>query len=277
MTNSVTVNGKTFTDDDSPTTGMGQGGFRQRLIPMLANAIIDLNAKVASALQYSYSAYDNAVLSINARNTAETHANNAAASATAAAGTQVTATAADNRTPGLGDKVFTIPAGKQLVLNTPMMAVSRSDANVWMYGTLKAYSGTSATLAVTVFGSAVAKTDWNLTISGVQGPAGPVSSNTIFTPVALATTIDCSNGNVFFKRTVAGAVTFAFANVPANGSAITLELQFDSGSIAFPASVKPPAGVWPTFVPGQTYICVLVTSNGGTSWRLSCGPGYSNG
>ncbi|WP_372826541.1 hypothetical protein [Polaromonas sp.] len=46
---SVTVNGVIYTDDDNATTGLANGGHRTRLVPMLSNAVVDLQAKVTAA------------------------------------------------------------------------------------------------------------------------------------------------------------------------------------------------------------------------------------
>ena len=63
MTNSVTLNGNTYTDDASPTTGMANGGHRTRFIPALSDFVADATAKinacatyVATALGYSNAA-----------------------------------------------------------------------------------------------------------------------------------------------------------------------------------------------------------------------------
>lgn len=263
MTNSVTVNGKTYTDDASPTTGLAEGGFRVRLVPMLADTLIDVAGKVSTATTSAA--------------TAVAAADAAAASAGSAAATQLTATSTTSVTPSIGDKTFTVAAGKQFVVGAPIYAVSAGLANVWMQGTVKSYSGTSLVIAVVSIGTATARTDWNITISGAMGQ-GLIASNTAFAPVTVAAAVlDLAGGQNYFKKTVAGVINFTFANVPATGSSITVEVQYDSGSFGFPASVLPPNGQWPTLLTGYTYLVVLVTSNGGTSWRASIGTRYANG
>jgi len=44
MANSATLNGVTYTDDSDPSTGLANGGHRERLIPMFSNAIINLTS-----------------------------------------------------------------------------------------------------------------------------------------------------------------------------------------------------------------------------------------
>jgi hypothetical protein len=79
--------------------------------------------------------------------------------------------------------------------------------------------------------------------------------------------VDCSLGN-YFTDTVTGAATYSFTNVPASRSyGLTLEITYTSGSIAWPASVQWPGGTAPTLTAGFPQLVVLVTSDGGTTWR----------
>ena len=85
--------------------------------------------------------------------------------------------------------------------------------------------------------------------------------------VGASNVIDCGAGN-YFTETVAGAVTFSFSNIPATKSyGLTLEVDFQSGSIAWPASVYWPGGTAPSLTAGKTQLIVLVTSDSGTTWR----------
>lgn len=95
-------------------------------------------------------------------------------------------------------------------------------------------------------------------------------------PVA-ALDINCSTGN-YFTKTIAGASTFTFSNPPASGLAysFSLELTHTSGTITWPASVKWSGDVAPTLTTGKTHIFVFVTDDGGTRWRGSFLPNYTN-
>lgn len=111
-----------------------------------------------------------------------------------------------------------------------------------------------------------------VTISGTSGvttPAadveGPLTGNV--TAVA-ASDIDCSAGN-YFTKTINGATTFTFSNVPASGTSFgfTLELTVTSGSATWPAAVKWPNDSAPTLGTGKTSLLIFITDDGGTRWR----------
>ena len=91
------------------------------------------------------------------------------------------------------------------------------------------------------------------------------------------TTIDCSQGN-YFTKTITGATTFAFSNVPTGCAYImTVEVTCNgSNSIAWPAAVKFPADTAPTLTDGKTQLFTFVTDNGGTRWRANSSVDYVN-
>jgi hypothetical protein len=102
----------------------------------------------------------------------------AAGSAAAAAGAQVTATSTTSVAIGYGAKTFATQAGKQFVVNGPIIAVSASDPTKYVGGTLASYSGTSLTITSTAIGAGTGTAnDWNITIAGVQGPAGGITGS----------------------------------------------------------------------------------------------------
>ena len=91
------------------------------------------------------------------------------------------------------------------------------------------------------------------------------------------TTIDCSQGN-YFTKTITGATTFAFSNVPTGCAYImTVEITCNgSNSIAWPAAVKFPADTAPTLTDGKTQLFTLITDDGGTRWRANTSVDYVN-
>ena len=91
------------------------------------------------------------------------------------------------------------------------------------------------------------------------------------------TTIDCSQGN-YFTKTITGATTFAFSNVPTGCAYImTVEITCNgSNSIAWPAAVKFPADTAPTLTDGKTQLFTLITDDGGTRWRANTSVDYEN-
>ena len=92
-----------------------------------------------------------------------------------------------------------------------------------------------------------------------------------------ANSVDCSAGN-YFTKTITGATTFTFDNVP-TGVAYTFTMEVTlngSNAITWPASVKWPADTAPTITDGKTQLFVFLTDDGGTRWRGSSIVDYTN-
>ena len=92
-----------------------------------------------------------------------------------------------------------------------------------------------------------------------------------------ANAVDCSAGN-YFTKTITGATTFTFTNVP-TGVAYTFTMEVTlngSNAITWPGSVKWPADTAPTITDGKTQLFVFLTDDGGTRWRGSSIVDYTN-
>ena len=92
-----------------------------------------------------------------------------------------------------------------------------------------------------------------------------------------ANAVDCSAGN-YFTKTITGATTFTFDNVP-TGVAYTFTMEVTlngSNAITWPGSVKWPADTAPTITDGKTQLFVFLTDDGGTRWRGSSVVDYTN-
>ena len=92
-----------------------------------------------------------------------------------------------------------------------------------------------------------------------------------------ANAVDCSAGN-YFTKTITGATTFTFTNVP-SGVAYTFTMEVTlngSNAITWPASVKWPADTPPAITDGKTQLFVFITDDGGTRWRGSSLVDYTN-
>ena len=92
-----------------------------------------------------------------------------------------------------------------------------------------------------------------------------------------ANAVDCSAGN-YFTKTITGATTFTFTNVP-TGVAYTFTMEVTlngSNAITWPAAVKWPADTAPTITDGKTQLFVFITDDGGTRWRGSSVVDYTN-
>ena len=92
-----------------------------------------------------------------------------------------------------------------------------------------------------------------------------------------ANAVDCSAGN-YFTKTITGATTFTFTNVPTSVAyTFTMEVTLNgSNAITWPGSVKWPADTAPTITDGKTQLFVFITDDGGTRWRGSSLVDYTN-
>jgi len=90
-----------------------------------------------------------------------------------AAGPGYGGTSTTNLTPATGAKTFATQAGMAYEAGSRVRATSQSNSAVWMEGYISAYSGGSMTINVDLIGTATAKADWNLSITGERGTQGP--------------------------------------------------------------------------------------------------------
>jgi hypothetical protein len=90
------------------------------------------------------------------------------------------------------------------------------------------------------------------------------------------TAIDCSAGN-YFTKTINGATTFSFTNVPTSRAfSIVVEITHTSGSVAWPAAVKFSSVGAPSLTAGKTHLFMLVTDDGGSRWRAAALSDFDN-
>tara|TARA_B100000686_G_scaffold134289_1_gene141303 strand:- start:61 stop:747 length:687 start_codon:yes stop_codon:yes gene_type:complete len=112
-----------------------------------------------------------------------------------------------------------------------------------------------------------------LNVSGISTFASQVSGITAMG----ANAVDCSTAN-YFTKTITGATTFTFTNVPTGVAyGMTMEVTLNgSNAITWPAAVKWPADTAPTITDGKTQLFMFVTDDGGTRWRGSSLVDYTN-
>ncbi|WP_150119085.1 hypothetical protein [Massilia sp. NR 4-1] len=128
--------------------------------------------KAGEASGFAVAASEQAGKAASSANLAAASARDAEASAAAAASGQIIATSTSSVEIGLGDKAFVIPAGKQLLPNIPIMAVSSSDPGKYVVGTVAAYVGPNLTITVTDIRGSGKVASWNISITGPQGRDG---------------------------------------------------------------------------------------------------------
>ena len=113
-----------------------------------------------------------------------------------------------------------------------------------------------------------------LNVSGISTFSGSVVENIV---TMGANAVDCSAGN-YFTKTITGATTFTFTNVPTGVAYLfMMEVTLNgSNAITWPAAVKWPADTAPTITDGKTQMFIFVTDDGGTRWRGSSIVDYTN-
>lgn len=203
------------------------------------NATEALNSATAAAGQAA-AASGYATAAAASASAANSSASAAGASAVAAdasavvaanAAAAVTASSSSSVTLGSGNKVFTVPAGKQFFSGIPLAAVSVSTPSARMFGTVGSYVGTSLTITVVqVEGPAGTYNDWVISPSGARGPTGGTAGGQLTGAIdelkgadlPSASTIDpwVTGGNLM---TLTGNVVInAIANAPQAGAKRTL-------------------------------------------------------
>lgn len=94
-----------------------------------------------------------------------------AASAAAIAGAFV-GTSSSSLTIGVGNKTFVTQTGEQYTVGVTLSAVSAANTANYMLGQVVSYSGTNLVLNVTLISGSGTYADWNISLTGVQGPPG---------------------------------------------------------------------------------------------------------
>ena len=114
-------------------------------------------------------------------------------------------------------------------------------------------------------------------VSTFSGGTNITGSQTSNISAMGANAVDCSAAN-YFTKTITGATTFTFTNVPAGVAyTFTMEVTLNgSNAITWPASVKWPADTAPAITDGKTQLFVFITDDGGTRWRGSSVVDYTN-
>lgn len=219
MTNQVTFptnvggDGSTVTDDSNATTGLANGGFRVRLLPMFTQIIAIANwiLTTASAVStYATNAFNSAAAASTSAGNASTSAGAAATSASNAAASAVAA-AASAPLPSL-----TGNSGKWLTNN--------GTTSLWQTLTQMLASGAT-------FGGKAHLT----AMDTASTPLGNVSG---------AVNIDCSAAQAY-SFTPTAATTLAFTNPPTGNTSQVILLKVTNGgafTLSFPAGTKYPGG-----------------------------------
>lgn len=139
----VTINGNTYTDDTNPSTGMGNGGHRDRFIPALYDVVVVAGEVAADATAADADATAAALSETNAAASA------AAAAAVVSSYLSIAAfsgTTTTSLTIGTGTQTFTTQTGKSFY---PGMSIKLFNAvGIWMAGTCTAYTTGTGSMTV---------------------------------------------------------------------------------------------------------------------------------
>lgn len=82
-------------------------------------------------------------------------------------------------------------------------------------------------------------------------------------------TINCTSGN-YFTKIVNGNISFAISSAPyGKAYSFILKIEYISGTITWPMSVRWPGNSAPTLTSGKTHLFVFISDNGGQSWYAS--------
>ena len=167
---------------------------------------------------------------------------------------------------------YTGSAGPSNVLNATAASTSSVQYFVGVPATGSNQTPNASTTVPVVFQPSTGKVG-----IGTNAPAakldvnGASASNIV---AVAASDIDCSLGN-YFTKTINGATTFTFSNVPASRAfSFVLAVTHTSGAITWPASVSWPNSTAPTLTTGKTHLFVFVTSDGGSTWRGNSSVNY---
>ena len=140
-------------------------------------------------------------------------------------------------------------------------------SNVDSVGLITARNGINVTAGVSTFAAATHQN------AGTK-VTGPYSAN--ITAMG-ANDVDCSAGN-YFTKTITGATTFTFSNVPTNVVySFTMEVTLNgNNSITWPTSVKWNGDAAPSITDAKTQLFMFITDDGGTRFRGSALVDYVN-
>lgn len=97
-----------------------------------------------------------------------------AAASSAAAAAQLTSTSTTSATLQTGDLVLQTQAGAGYKPGAPIMVIDRNNTNRRFIGTVFSYIGPTLALQIQRVEGTGTGADWNITVTGDRGPAGPV-------------------------------------------------------------------------------------------------------
>lgn len=155
----------------------------------------------------------------------------AIATAAAASAANINATSTTSQAITTGALTFITQANKTFVIGEFVTVASSASAANFMHGQVTSYSGTSLVVNVLDSGGTGTHTDWNIMLSGTQGPAGPAGSGAA--PAGTNGQIQYNNSSNFGGFTASGDATIntttgAVTVTKTNGSAFAASATTDT-------------------------------------------------
>jgi hypothetical protein len=213
MTQQITLNGNTYSDDGSVGKGMADGDFRENFVPLCADLMVEMTDHLADASGEVTEATNQAT---NQAQIATSQANIAiGAAASTVTGPGSTGTSTTSLTVGLGIKNFTIQTGKTLYKGMPIVIASASSPDDAMYGPLLSYDSATGATSVKVTalhmatpGVFITAASWTVSLTGASA-VWAIINELKGAPIASAATInlDGATGNTLHLTGSAGPVT----------------------------------------------------------------------
>lgn len=209
MTQQITLNGRTYSDDGGVGHGMADGEFRENFIPMCADLMVEMSETIASASAEVDEATNQAQIATNQANIA------IGAAASTVTGPGSTGTSITSLMVGLGVKNFTIQPGKTLYLGMPIVIASTASPDDAMYGPLLSYNSSTGATSVNVTalhmatpGTFITAASWTVSLTGAAA-VWSLINELKGAPIASAATInlDAATGNYLHITGSTGPVT----------------------------------------------------------------------
>lgn len=209
MTQQITLNGHTYSDDGSVGLGMADGAFRENFVPLCADLMVEMSGTVAGAEAEVAEATNQAQIATNQANIA------IGAAASTVTGPGSTGTSTTSLIVGLGVKNFTIQTGKTLYKGMPIVIAASASPDDAMYGPLESYDPATGATVVKVSalhmktpGVFISATAWTVSLTGAAA-VWALINELKGAPIASAATIDldAATGNYLHITGSSGPVT----------------------------------------------------------------------
>lgn len=203
------------------------------------NAATSASAASSSASSASASAATATTQAGNASTSASnasTSATNAATSATAAAasaiaaGSTLNSTSTTGNTIGTGNFTFTTQANKNYQMGQPIIAASAANGANYIHGYVNSYSGTTLIITETDNSGSGTHADWNIAVTGTQGPSGGGTGSVTSTSVVSANGFAGTVANPTTTPAITLSTSVTAAALAGNGTAISAATTTGSGS-----------------------------------------------